>query len=597
VKLSGNTTVKLATPPSTGGPKTINVKFGDLWAKITRTEEGLVVNTPSSVASVKGTSFWVMVTPNGDTRLLCIEGLVNFLNNISGQQILVSAGQMAFSTMSGLLELSNVNPEAPPTPENVPPSPQPQGGGGTPPEGGPGAPPAPQPTPAPSGGGGGGMLGMNGAVGAATINGINYQYFSLRPDISLWKFGLGLDLAFYFDSDGNLREEDWDQAEDYVDKIYYLRYGKPGEPFYTRVGSLSPITLGYGLIMRRYTNAIEWPQVRRIGMQTELKLGHFKFEGLINNFREIETPGLVGGRLTLETKFILPVVFGGTLVYDGNEFLGAKDSDGDGVPDMWDMFPGKNDEDHIAELWNLFGYDSTVVDQLIDWGDLPNIYEAPQNIEDLTQSVTEWGVDVGIPLIRKQAMNLWIYAQMAKIANYGSGMSVPGVMFNLGPLTASAEYRIFESDFLPDFFDMAYETERVVWNPNSVDYITKIETLKGLSSAQGYFAELEFNVFNLFTIVGAYQNMSYGGGVPGQSIYCNAVLNTKSIPKLSLAEAYFQQPNADKIFSRESNGTVLGYRIGFEVGGGVSLIYDNKTIYYNGEPNRITTIETAITFK
>ena len=600
VKMAGSTEIKLAVPEEETTPRTINMKFGDLWAKILRAEKGFVIKTPSSVASVKGTKFWIMVTPNGDSRLLCQEGLIDFLNTISGERMFIAAGQMCYSGVDGSMEITDVNPEEgeggeEPSPEYMPP-PEPEGGEpeeALVPQGGPGgaAPPPSQPEGA---GEWGPSLGMNGAVGAAAINGVNYQYFSLRPDISIWKFGIGLDLAFYFDSDGNLREEDWDEAGDYIDKIYYLRYGKPGDPLYVRAGSLSPITLGYGLIMKRYTNAIEWPQVRRIGMQAEVRRGAFKFEGLINNFRELDTPGLLGGRLTYEARLMMPFVIGGTFVVDGNQYLGVKDDDDDGVPNQWDMFPGENDGNHISWLVGLL--DPAVLEALIASGDLPDVNNPPPNLSDLEEPFAEWGIDIGIPLIRTRSMNLWVYAQMAQIVDYGRGYAVPGVMFNLGPFRAGAEYRVFDSEFMAEFFDMAYETERVQWDEELGTYITKEEKLAGLPSAQGYYAEVGLNLFDFIDVFAAYQNMSYGGGIPGESVYASGTLNTSFIPKVELAEAYYQQPNVDGIFGAKSDGAVIGYRIGIGMGAGVTLIYDNKTIYYNGEPNRIMTIETAISF-
>ena len=601
IKMSGNTAIKLTSPEEEGvAGKTIKIKFGDLWAKIIRSDQAFIVKTPSSIASVKGTKFWIMVTPSGDSRLLCQEGLIDFINTISGMQMFVAKGQMCSAGMDGSLEITDVHPEeegggqqpspeyyTPPTPEEGEPQ------GGMTPQGGPGG--YAPPTPAPSGGIGP-SLGMNGAVGVSTINGQNYQYFSLRPDISIWKFGIGLDLSFYFDSEGNLREEDWDEAEDYVDKIYYLRYGRPGEPFFLRVGSLSPITLGYGLIMKRYTNAIEWPQVRRVGLQTEIRKGGFTFHGLINNFREIGTPGLLGVRLTYETNLLIPVVFGGTFVYDGNQYLGAKDEDGDGIPNQLDMFPGKDDEDHINWLKNELGLSADQINQLIASGDLPDINNPPQSIENLVDWVSEWGLDVGIPLIRSRAMNLWLYAQMAQIVDYGRGYTFPGLMFNLGPFRAGVEYRIFEKEFMAEFFDMAYETERVVWDEALNNYVTKEYRLKELPSAQGYYAEIGLNLFNFVDVMAAYQNMAYDGDIPNESVYASGSLNTKFIPKVDLAEAYYQQPNVDKIFKTKSDGTILGYRVGLGLGAGIMVIYDNKTIYYNGEPNRIMTIETAVTF-
>ncbi len=437
---------------------------------------------------------------------------------------------------------------------------------------------------------------MNGAVGASVINGVTYQYFTLRPDISIWKFGIGLDLSFYFDAEGNLREEDWDETADYIDKLYYIRFGHSGDPLYVRAGSLAPITLGYGLIMRRYTNAIEWPQVRRIGMQMEINTGPFKVEGLFNNFRELESPGLLAGRVSYALPVILPIAVGATFVFDGNQYLGAADEDDDGIMDRQDQFPGKDDSEHIHWLRTVVGLNDFQINQMIESGDLPDILNPPTNIANLNESISVFGVDVGMPLIHTDVMSLWTYAQAAQIIDYGRGYTIPGVMFNFGPFHASAEYRIFEEEFVSDFFNMAYETERVVWDEETSTYRTKEHQLIGLPSAQGYYADAGVNLFNLIDIFASYSQMAYGDDIPGKSFYSKADLTTDMVPKLSLAQAYFQQPNADKLFSKEADGTVMGYKVGFAMGQGLTLIYDNKTIYHNGKPNRIVTIETAMTF-
>lgn len=437
-------------------------------------------------------------------------------------------------------------------------------------------------------------LTMNGAVGASVINGVNYQFFSLRPDLSVGKFGLGLDLSLYFDADGNIREEDWDEGADFIEKIYYVRYGLPGDPFYIRVGNLAPVTLGYGLIMRRYTNSIEWPSVRRVGMQMEVHAGNIGVETVVGNFREIEAPGLVAARVTYDLDLILPVRVGANVGYDGNQYLGAKDEDEDGIPDRLDLFPGKDDVSHIGELRGLLS--QRQIDELIGFGDLPDINNPPSSIADLEDPVTVIGVDFGVPIIRTERFNIWTYAQAAQIVDYGRGYTFPGIVFTMGPFHAGAEYRIFEKEFRGDYFDMSYETNRVFYDETDSSYHTRESTLSGVPSANGIWADVGATLFSLVELYGSYQNMSYDGGESTQSVYASAGLMGRLIPKITIAQAYFQQPDADKLFTTDSDGTVVGYKVGYEIGQGVSLIYDNKSIYHNGKPTRIMTIETMLTF-
>ncbi len=453
----------------------------------------------------------------------------------------------------------------------------------------------------PAGEEGGIGFGMNGAVGATVINGETYQSFSLRPELAISKIGIGLDLTFYFDADGNLREEDWDEGADFINKIYYIRYGHPGETVYARVGAIDNLTLGYGLIMRRYSNAIEWPQVRRIGLHAQVNPGPLGVEALVNNFREIDTPGLVAGRVTYELNAGLPIVFGATFAHDGNQYLGAKDDDDDGVPDPFDQFPGENDDDRIADIEGLL--DPADIDSLIHWGILPDINNPPQKIDDMEEDVSIWGVDIGVPLISTERMNLIVYAQMAQIVDYGRGYTLPGVGFTMGPFRASAEYRIFESEFMPEFFGLGYEVERVVWNTDSNAYYTKESMISNTPSAMGFYIDAGMTIHSLIDVYAAYQDMTYGDPDDDQvevedvqAVYALATLNTDAIPKVGLAQAYYHQPNATDLFNTMSDGTVLGYRIGFEMSQGMMVVLDKRTVYRDNKPNRIMTIETVFRF-
>jgi hypothetical protein len=81
------------------------------------------------------------------------------------------------------------------------------------------------------------------------------------------------------------------------------------------------------------------------------------------------------------------------------------------------------------------------------------------------------------------------------------------------------------------------------------------------------------------------------------------VFNTENIPKISTASAYFQRNNdSDPFdFKNPSINTIMGYKIGYELSRGVSLIYDFRQYYRDdgtGEVEAIkqTTIETTFNF-
>ncbi len=591
--------------------KRVVMTIGEIFSDVAKPKGSLQVSTPTSVASIKGTEFWTTINTDGVTTVYTTEGIVGLRNRISRTDMDVPEGHFCTSDYSGDMVVAEITPETdmpgweveetPTAPEGEP---QGEGDQGTPEEDQEPEAETEEPGSAPSGGGGGGAgLNMNGAAGASVIDGETYQFFSLRPDISLGKWGVGLDLSFYFDAEGNLREEDWDSGADVIDKIYYVRYGKENDPLYVRVGAIENITLGYGLIMRRYSNAIEWPQVRRVGMHSKVKRGPFAVEMMVNNFRELESPGVIAARGTYELdKLKLPIVFGATIAMDGNQYLGAKDDDDDGIPNPFDQFPEKNDDDMITFLNTQ---DPGTIQALIDAGLLADIFNRPPSFDDLEGDVGMFGVDIGIPLIRKEKMNLWVYSQAAQIVDYGMGMTIPGVMFNMGPFRASAEYRIFDSEFQAEFFNLGYEIERVSLIDDQVAdtmyYETKSSRLAGLSSASGYYIDAGVTISNLVDVYAAYQNMSYDAendstATPNKSLFAKASVNTEMVPKLGLAEAYYHQPRAEDVFDTESDGTTLGYRVGFEASANMMLVFDRKTIYRNGEATKMMTIETVIMF-
>ena len=49
-----------------------------------------------------------------------------------------------------------------------------------------------------------------GAFGTVTMDGKIWNQLSFRPEIPFGKFGLVLDIVFYFDENGNLHKDEWD---------------------------------------------------------------------------------------------------------------------------------------------------------------------------------------------------------------------------------------------------------------------------------------------------------------------------------------------------------------------------------------------------
>ncbi|GIS54141.1 hypothetical protein Ct9H90mP29_11830 [bacterium] len=99
----------------------------------------------------------------------------------------------------------------------------------------------------------------------SNLDGVLYNQLALRPEINIWKVGIGLDLVLYVDNEGNMRNEEWDIENDpglLLDKILYVRYGRVTDPVWIKYGSIEGKTMGYGGLMNSYSNMMEFPTVR-----------------------------------------------------------------------------------------------------------------------------------------------------------------------------------------------------------------------------------------------------------------------------------------------------------------------------------------------
>lgn len=71
--------------------KTIVMRLGELWAKVTK-GSFYRVETPSGVAAVKGTQFYLLFDEGGRMILFCLDGLIDFFNQFG--RIELKAGEV-----------------------------------------------------------------------------------------------------------------------------------------------------------------------------------------------------------------------------------------------------------------------------------------------------------------------------------------------------------------------------------------------------------------------------------------------------------------------------------------------------------------------
>ncbi|MBL7052935.1 MAG: hypothetical protein ISS00_04215 [Candidatus Marinimicrobia bacterium] len=461
---------------------------------------------------------------------------------------------------------------------------------------------------------------MSGGVGTVTIDGKTYNQLAFRPEIPIWKFGIGLDLAFYFDEEGNFLTDDWEGAGALTQKIMYLRFGKPYDKYYFRAGLLQDVTLGYGILVNHYTNGLKYPAVKQMGLTGKIKTDFGGLEFFSSNLEQ----SFFGVRAFINPASKLEI--GLSVVKDGNMFDGLTDSDGDGYPNLLDGFPddanshldsdgdGEPDDtdkdadgDGITDnedfLHSIGIYDT--LDHSVD------VDENPFQITDANRhSISAFALDIGYPIYESGNMRLTTYAQLAAYSQFYNDSTgkyehpvgfAPGIRLDSGPVSVFTEYRNFSTKFVSEFFNRTYDIERATVFGDTVQTKDEMLTAEKYPKRAGWMAgaNIDFGTFGSFGAT--FQNMT-AGEIVDKSIYSTLKLNVSKIPKMQSAEAFYQQTNVEDWFTPKSESTILGYRIGFDVSDGVTLFYKFQKTFSDTdgdgilEPITFTQIETAFSF-
>jgi len=349
---------------------------------------------------------------------------------------------------------------------------------------------------------------VTGGMGVAVIDGDPYFTINLRPEIGFGKFGIGLDIPLRYNADtGHIRSEDWDESYDYLRTIRYMRYGlkRNPDPIYARVGSLDAARLGHGFIMNYYNNSLLYED-RKVGMEFDYDFGIGGFETMTNNFGRAE---IFGGRV-----YYRPFQLAADVLILRNFAIGATyvtDTDPD-------EYRGTNDE------------------------------------------VSVFGFDAELPIIRSNLVSVKIYADLAKIVDYGSGQAAGielylrglGGVFDLG---AQLERRFLDKRFLPAYFDPFYELERASKKTTQLDAQTKV--------TRGTYGLLYGHVLNTIRLLGSFERLD---GVPNSGRLHIEAAVPDAVPKIAARGLYDDRgiDTFSDVFKMDANSAArlgIGYKI------------------------------------
>ena len=504
---------------------------------------------------------------------------------------------------------------------------------------------------------------VQGAFGAVTIDGKIWNQIALRPTVPFGPLKVALDLVLYIDQNGNIHSDEWDFSSGekvkntLLDKIYYIQYSSRTQNNYFKIGALDNVTMGYGALINNYSNTLLYPQVRKVGMEFKKELPQdLNIYGFTNDFKE--NMGLVGLRVSAPIKgnFTLGISFAN----DRNQYLGLKDVDGDGRPDLVDDFPNdKNvwidsDNDGLAdsnpyefdidgdgitdtlnsdiEGWNVDANNDGIID-IIVLDDEIERKPQPINIKEAEEkNISSFALDLGIPLMREALFSLDFYTQYAallgktiypttedSLVETGYGLIPLGLSAKFGPASFNLEFRMIpEGNFDFGYFNKSYEIERSAFKSDSGNngtIITKSEKLGTYGKQNGFYSSLNLDLGTLFDAGITYQNLNGEQYIEESNTFeesenqsFSAILRlAKPVSKIMRADLFYQQRNVPNPFLFEySESTIMGYNIGLDLGNGMILTYvfRRNFIDMNGDGDvndenemiNMTSIETSFSF-
>jgi hypothetical protein len=324
------------------------------------------------------------------------------------------------------------------------------------------------------------------------IDSVKFYHLRLIQEFKYKKIGVGLDLDFLFDRDYHLKNSDWDNIGDILDKFYYFRYAENTDPVFFHLGGFPNYSIGNGLVMLNYSNMHFYPDLRHHGILLGGRLNTF----LQPSF-ELFSSDMKKNQIVAFSTHVHPLP-DSTLKYVDQGILG---------------FSLYTDRDQYSNLSYI------LPDSLYT--------ELKPGKKD---NVLFWGLDYTQPIVKNDKLEYGVYTEIAQMIDGGTGYILPGVYFDFDVVKVNLEYRRHGDKFTPGFFDHFYEEERAIQDTlaDGTPYIiSKQEALQSQKASYGFYGKVQATIAQRIKTMIAWQNM-YGDELKdGKSLWFDLKVDTR----------------------------------------------------------------------
>ena len=329
----------------------------------------------------------------------------------------------------------------------------------------------------------------------------------LIPEFTVKNIDLGF--GFYvplgIDKYNDIQTIDYNSKHSIYDKLYYLQYGyEDKSPVYVKLSQIEEYSLGYGFLVHRYSNAITYPEIRKLGALVKVNYAGIGFEGILG---DVSTQSVLGGRLSVSI---------GELISSNSSFLKSIMIGGSFVSDIHP----KNRDVVLVRSY----VDREIV-----------------HIEEDSESLFMYGGDISLVFLDESFLKSGIYSEFGamNLAGYGVGY---GVFGTINPSFVGLDYRFqfrhLVNSFTPAYFNARYDVIRS----------SKIDRVGKSTATLGWFLEVSKSIHKkLFVISVAYDETFSGTHNPHMYVKISSE-HTKRRFRLSIQYNRFDFTGMDKLF-------------------------------------------------
>jgi hypothetical protein len=177
------------------------------------------------------------------------------------------------------------------------------------------------------------------------------------------------------------------------------------------------------------------------------------------------------------------------------------------------------------------------------------------------------------------------------------GFIFPGFYAKFLIFKMNLEYRFYQEDFMPGYFDNLYDADRAMVFGDTV--WTKESLIENQVQTQGWYGSLTSDLFGMIYLTAAYEDMYAEGddedGV--KSLWGDVTFNTEMIPKLSTARISYSQVRVPEIKKLKSPAALIDGKLGYSISPNTELVasYQERYVDMNGDGEIKGTDETIKT--